>query len=119
MIFNQAYADTTTSTQTQVVTPQQNGAQPNMWSSMLPFVVIFAIFYFLVIRPQRTTEKKRQEALSKLEPGTLIVTNSGIYGKIVAIRDKDMDLEISKNSIIKILRSSIASAVDANAETKK
>ena len=76
----------------------------------LPMVFIFVIFYFLLIAPMRKKQKKTQEMLSKLKKGDEVITGGGIFGRITAMDDERgfVILQISDNTKIKELRSSIA-----------
>jgi len=81
---------------------------------LLPFILIFVIFYFLLIRPQqkkqRLAQQERDALLKALKPGDKIVTTSGIYGTIVAVRDKDdtVQLRIAQSVSVEAERSAIA-----------
>ena len=94
------------------VTPayaQGVGASPDMFISILPFVLIFVIMYFLIIRPQRTQLKKRGEMLAAVRRGDTVVTGGGFVGKVTKVID-DNELEIDLGGGIKVtaLRSTIA-----------
>jgi preprotein translocase subunit YajC len=69
---------------------------------------MFAIFYFLLIRPQQKKAKEHQEMLKQLRRGDRIITSSGIYGTITGIDDKVAVVEISEKVRVKMLRSQIA-----------
>lgn len=83
-------------------------AQPSMIESLLPLVVIFGIFYFLVIRPQANRMRKHQDALKTLKKGDEVLTSGGILGTIRGMTDKWVTLEISQGVEIKALKSQIA-----------
>ena len=70
-------------------------------------VVMFAIFYFLLIRPQQKRAKQHKELVNSLKAGDQVVTAGGIHGKVVAVQDELVTLEIASNVRIKISRSSI------------
>ncbi|CAN7463632.1 preprotein translocase subunit YajC [Mesorhizobium amorphae] len=93
------------------VTPayaQGVGASPDMFISILPFVLIFVIMYFLIIRPQRTQLKKRQEMLAAVRRGDTVVTGGGFVGKVTKVID-DNELEIDLGGTkVTALRSTIA-----------
>ena len=72
--------------------------------AMMPFVLIFVIFYFLMIRPQKKKVQKEQEMISALGKGDEIVTKSGLIGTITGLTDKVMTLEIADNVKVKVLR---------------
>nr|PZM92514.1 MAG: preprotein translocase subunit YajC [Pseudomonadota bacterium] len=75
---------------------------------LLPMILVFVIFYFLVIRPQQKQMKKHQEYLNSLKVGDEVVTNSGIFGRIEDIDDKTVRLEIARDVRIRVLKSQIA-----------
>jgi len=70
--------------------------------------IIFGIFYFLVSRPQKEREKEHQRMLNSLAKNDEVVTNSGIHGTIVNIKDKTVVLRVDDNVKIEMEKSSIA-----------
>jgi preprotein translocase subunit YajC len=83
------------------------GASPDMFISILPFVLIFVIMYFLIIRPQRAQLKKRQEMLSAVRRGDTVVTGGGFIGKVTKVID-DNELEVDLGGTkVTALRSTI------------
>ncbi len=78
--------------------------------SLLPWILIFVLFYVILIMPQRKQQKLHQELLKNLKKGDDIITTGGIFGKIVGFNEKDDTLfvMISENTKIEIQRSSIA-----------
>jgi preprotein translocase subunit YajC len=74
---------------------------------IIMLVVMFAIFYFLLIRPQQKRAKQHKELVNSLKAGDQVVTAGGIHGKVVAVQDALVTLEIASNVRIKISRSSI------------
>ncbi|MBN9243174.1 MAG: preprotein translocase subunit YajC [Mesorhizobium sp.] len=93
------------------VTPayaQSVGASPDVFISILPFVLIFVIMYFLIIRPQRTQLKKRGEMLSAIRRGDTVVTGGGFVGKVTKVID-DNELEVDLGGVkVTALRSTIS-----------
>jgi preprotein translocase subunit YajC len=94
------------------VTPayaQAAGGAPDIFVSILPFLLIFVIMYFLIIRPQRTQLKKRTEMLTAIRRGDTVVTGGGLIGKVTKVID-DNELEIDLGNGLKVtsLRSMIA-----------
>lgn len=65
--------------------------------NLLPLILIFAIFYFMLIRPQKTKEKEHQKMLGNLNKNDEIVTSSGIHGTIVNVKEKTVILRIDEN----------------------
>jgi preprotein translocase subunit YajC len=71
-------------------------------------VVIFAIFYFLLIRPMRVKQKKLSQLIKELKKGDKIVTTGGIYGTIAGLTDSTLLVKIADNVKIEIARSAVA-----------
>ncbi len=72
-------------------------------------LIMFAIFYFLLIRPQQKRAKQHKALIDALKPGDQVVTAGGLHGKIVAVQETAATVEISAGVRVKINRSSIAS----------
>jgi preprotein translocase subunit YajC len=85
----------------------------------LPIIILFAIFYFLLIRPQQKKAKEHREMIANLKKGTRIVTSGGIYGTIVAIDDTTIGLEIAEKVKIKISRGNVAAQISDNDSAQK
>jgi preprotein translocase subunit YajC len=85
------------------------GGTPEILMSVLPFILIFVIMYFLIIRPQRAQLKKRSEMLSNVRRGDTVVTGGGLVGKVTKVID-DNELEVDLGNGLKVtaLRSTIA-----------
>ncbi|MCX7816283.1 MAG: preprotein translocase subunit YajC [Syntrophales bacterium] len=84
---------------------------------LLVMIILFAIFYFLLIRPQQKREKQRKEMLANLSHGDVVMTVGGIYGKIVALTDTVVTLEIADKVRIKVARNFIGEVLQkANKE---
>ncbi|HIJ79737.1 MAG: preprotein translocase subunit YajC [Desulfobulbaceae bacterium] len=79
------------------------GAQGGIMS-FLPLILIFAVFYFLLIRPQQQKAKAHQEFVSNLKKGDEVLTSGGIIGKITGLTDTVVTIEIADNVRIKISR---------------
>ena len=85
------------------------GASPDMFISILPFVLIFVIMYFLIIRPQRTQLKKRGEMLAAVRRGDTVVTGGGFVGKVTkVIDDNEREIDLGGGTKVTALRSTIA-----------
>jgi preprotein translocase subunit YajC len=81
--------------------------------SLIPLVLVFMIFYFLLIRPQQKKAKEHREMLGKLKKNDEVMTSGGLYGKVTALNDKDntVTLEIAPNVRIKFNRPQISVVV--------
>jgi preprotein translocase subunit YajC len=75
--------------------------------SFLPFALILAIFYFLILMPMQRRQKKVQEFQSALKVGDKIVTTGGIYGQITRVNDKSVQLQVADKVRIEIARASV------------
>lgn len=76
--------------------------------NFFPLILIFVIFYFLLIRPQKAKEREHKTMLANLNKNDEVVTSSGIHGTIVNIKDKTMILRIDDNVKIEIEKNCIA-----------
>ncbi len=76
--------------------------------SLVPFLLIFAVFYFLLILPQQKRQKQLKEMLDQLKKGDKVVTGSGIWGTVTNIGKHTVTLQIADNTKIKMQREHIA-----------
>jgi len=88
--------------------------RPNMLGALLPFVLVFVIFYLLIIMPQRKKQKKHQELVENLKPGDRIITTAGIFGTIMGVQKDLIELKISSSTNIKITKSAVGVIRGAN-----
>ena len=88
-------------------------------AQFIPLILIFVIFYFFLIRPQQKKIKDHKLMVSALKRGDEVITSGGIVGKIEKVFDDDkLDLVISENVTIKIIKSTIQGLIN-NTDTKK
>ena len=97
--------------------PGLTGPSPVM--TILPFILIFVIMYFLVIRPQQKKAKDHQEMLTKLKKNDEVMTSGGIYGKVVALADNVVTLEVAPNVRIRVHRPQISAVVTGEKSSSK
>ncbi len=94
------------------VTPayaQTLGGGSDLVMSILPFVLMFIIFYFLLIRPQRKAAQERTEMLGNVRRNDTIVTGGGIIAKVTkVVDDNEVEVEIAKDVKIRLVRAMIA-----------
>ena len=86
----------------------QGGESANPLGAFLPLILMFAIFYFLLIRPQQKKAKQHKEFLAGLGRGDYVLTGGGIYGRIIDTDGDVMTLEIGKDLNIKVNRGFIS-----------
>jgi preprotein translocase subunit YajC len=83
-------------------------AQPNPLLSFLPLLVLFAVFYFMLIRPQMRRAKEQRTMISALAKGDEVVTNGGIAGRIDDIGDSFVTLEVASNVKVKLQKNAVS-----------
>lgn len=91
------------------------GEQPNMLVTMLPFVLMFVVMYFLIIRPQHKKQKDQQEMIDALKKGDKVVTSGGVHGTITGVKEKEgiLVLQVAKDVQIEVSRGSITKVAQA------
>lgn len=79
--------------------------------AFLPFILMFGVIYFLMIRPQQKKAKEQQSMLGALKHGDEVVTTSGLLGKVTGITDRVVTLEVADDVRVKMLKSQVAQVV--------
>ncbi|GAB6125396.1 preprotein translocase subunit YajC [Humidesulfovibrio idahonensis] len=95
------------------------GGQGNPLGAFVPLILMFAIFYFLLIRPQQKKAKQHKEMISNLKIGDRIVTNGGLYGNIVRMTDMTLIVEIADKVQVEMLRNTVADKAEAFEKLEK
>jgi preprotein translocase subunit YajC len=85
--------------------PAQGGPSP--WVQLLPFVLVLAIFYFIILLPMKRRQQKVQTFLAALKVGDRIVTSGGIFGTITRLHDQSMQIQIADKVRIEVSRAAI------------
>ena len=97
--------------------PQAQGGS-GLLGALLPFLIMFAVLYFLLIRPQQKRQKEHKALLEKLKKGDRVITNSGLFGTIVNFNEKNKSvvLNVGDQDTVKleVLRSAIAGTVESS-----
>jgi preprotein translocase subunit YajC len=75
---------------------------------IFPFILVFAVFYFLIIMPQKRKQRELQETISNLKAGDRVVTTGGIIGTVTSVRDSSLILRSADKSMIEVARSAVA-----------
>lgn len=94
-----------------ISTAHAQGEQGSPFGFFLPLLVIFAAFYFLLIRPQQKRQKAHKQMVTGLSPGDDVLTAGGILGTVTAVSDHYITLRIADNVEIKIQKSTISAVV--------
>ena len=92
------------------------------FTSLIPIILMFVIFYFLLIRPQQKKSKEHREMISQLKKGDRIVTSGGLHGRITATGEQTMTVEIADKVRVKISRGNVAQVIQSSSQpqvTKK
>jgi preprotein translocase subunit YajC len=85
------------------------GGAGSFLTLILPWVLIFGVFYVLIILPQRRRQRELQETISNLKAGDRIVTTGGIIGVVQSVRDTSLIMRTADKSMLEIARSAVAS----------
>jgi len=95
-----------------IQTAHAQGAEPaSPFGMLLPMIVIFAAFYFLLIRPQQKKQKQHTALVAALKEGDEVLTAGGILGKITGVSEHYVIIKIAENTEIKMQKSSVAQVV--------
>jgi preprotein translocase, YajC subunit len=95
--------------QTQTAAPGPTPGGGGGFGVFVPFILIFVIMYFIMIRPQMRRQKEQQRLIGTLKTGDRVVTNSGIHGLIANVKDSTVILKVADNVKIEMEKSAIAS----------
>jgi len=79
----------------------------NPWVQLIPFALVLAIFYFLILLPMQRKQKKVQQFIDALKVGDRVVTTSGIYGQITKLSDKSVQLQIADKVRIEVAKAAV------------
>lgn len=91
-----------------IVMQAQVAGQPSLISSLLPFVLIGFVFYFLLIRPQNKRLRAHKEMLASVTRGDTIVTNGGLIGKVTKVEDGELTIDLGSNVKVKVAANMIS-----------
>ena len=81
-------------------------------AGLLPFVLIFLVFWFLILRPQRRRQQAVAQTQRALTVGTQVVLTSGIYGTVASLDDQTLDLEVAPGTVVKVARQAVVRVVE-------
>jgi preprotein translocase subunit YajC len=89
-------------------TPASDGSTGGIWPMVLFLVVIFAMFYFVMIRPQRKRQKEHQTMMTGLQKGNRVITAGGIYGTIESLAEDSVVIKVESGASLRVARGSVA-----------
>jgi preprotein translocase subunit YajC len=96
----------------------QGGGMGGLLGGLMPFLLIFGVFYFLIIVPQRKRQKALSDMVSMLKPGDKVITSGGIYATIKQVKEKSLLVMSADKSLLEISRASV-SGLQGEEEEKK
>ncbi len=94
------------------MSPQPGAQDQNVLWQFAPFILIFVVFYFLVIAPQRKRQKKHAEMLANLKNGDKVVTQGGLHGTVAGVSDTVVQVRIADGVKIEVARSAVSGLRD-------
>jgi preprotein translocase subunit YajC len=89
----------------------EQAANPLVSLPIIPYLLIFLIFYFLVIRPQKTKQKEQKEMINGLKKNDDVVTAGGMHGTVVLVKEKTVVIRVDDNVKIEFDKESVSSVV--------
>jgi preprotein translocase subunit YajC len=99
MFISEAFATTT---------PAGGDAGLGALIGIVPYLLIFVVFYFLLIRPQQQARKRHVEMVAALKKGDVVVTSGGMIGKVKSVADDEVRVELAPNVDVRVVRHTIA-----------
>ena len=84
------------------------GSAPSPLIQFLPFIFVFAIFYFLLIAPMRKRQKAAQAMIAALKKGDKVVTSGGLYGEVAAVQEDLVILKVADNIKVRVAKSAVS-----------
>ncbi len=86
----------------------QAGGAGGLFGAMVPLILIFVIFYFLLILPQKRKQREHQKMIENIKKGDKIVTSGGIYGTVTRVKKNYVEVEIANQVVVKLQRTAIS-----------
>jgi len=94
----------------------QGGGAASLLMGILPWLLIFGIFYILMIRPQQRRVKEHQAAINAVKKGDDVITGGGIRGRVTKVTDEEAEVEIAQGVKIRVIKSTISTVVRPNSK---
>lgn len=88
--------------------PGGEGGQSGLGGMLIPLILMFAVFYFLLIRPQQKKQKEHQRMVSELQKGDHVITSGGIHGVISAVKEDTITVKVADNLKLEISRGNVS-----------
>ena len=84
-----------------------SGANPSPWLQFVPFVLVLAIFYFIILLPMKKKQQKVQEFLAGLKVNDRVITSGGIFGTVTKVAEASVQLQVANNVRVEVARAAI------------
>ena len=84
------------------------GGTGGLFTAFVPLILIFVVFYFLLIVPQRKKQKAQQEMIRNLKKGDKVITNGGLYGTITKLKKNYIEVEVANQVTLRVQRGSVS-----------
>ena len=96
----------------QAEVPVGGGGGGSTFSPLVMMAIVFAIFYFIMIRPQRRRDKERKEMIANVKSGSRVLLTSGIFGQVIDVKDQSLMIRIADNTKIEVVRAAISQIIE-------
>ena len=90
---------------------QSGAAQGDPLMTFLPLILIFVVFYFLLIRPQQKRQKEHRSMVEALQSGDEVVTAGGVLGKVTAVGDQFVSVEVADGVVLRVQRHTVGAVL--------
>lgn len=104
---------------TEAVAPAKKPQQQSSWKSMIVPIGIIVVMILLFSRANKKQQKQRQEMMNKIVKGTKVLLNSGVYGKVIEVKENDFVIEIAENVRVLVVKEGIARVEEEKKEEAK
>lgn len=101
----------TNSTLSILAAASSGGGSPPAWFNLIPFVGMFIVLWFLILRPQMRKQKEHQGKITGIKKGDQVLTGGGLLGKVLKVDDVYADVELAPGLKVKALKSTIADVI--------
>ena len=85
--------------------------EPNMLEALFPFIILFVVFYFLLIRPQQKRAKEHKAMTEGLQKGEEVITSGGLLGKVTSVDDEYVKVELNEGMEVLLQRQAVTSVL--------
>ena len=99
--------------------PKKGGSSIGQWIQMLMPIILIVVMIFIFSRSNKKQQQKRQQMLDSIVKGTRVMLNSGVYGKVYAVRENEFEVEIADGVRVLVVKNGIASVEDEEADKKE